>query len=98
MRRRGHDVCTTIAGIEIREGRFVRHIPAPGRALFVRSEEALENLRREGIEDGRVHFVGNMMIDMFVALEPTFRNAGSPRRRGVRSKDFVLATLQRAQR
>jgi len=31
--------------------------------LFTTEREALENLRREGIDAGRVHFVGNVMID-----------------------------------
>jgi UDP-N-acetylglucosamine 2-epimerase (non-hydrolysing) len=31
--------------------------------LFVTEESGLMNLRNEGIEDGKVHFVGNVMID-----------------------------------
>src|SRR3954447_7831519 len=36
--------------------------------LFLHSEEALENLRREGIEPDRMHFVGNTMIDTLIAV------------------------------
>jgi UDP-N-acetylglucosamine 2-epimerase (non-hydrolysing) len=36
--------------------------------LFVTEESGVENLRREGVADERVHFVGNLMID---ALEET---------------------------
>ena len=40
--------------------------------LFLRCEEAVENLRAEGIADERMHFVGNTMIESLVAMEPTF--------------------------
>ena len=45
--------------------------------LFLHSEEAIENLRSEGIADERMHFVGNTMIDTLVALERRFRAAGA---------------------
>ena len=44
--------------------------------LFLHSDEAIENLRAEGIADERMHFVGNTMIDTLVALEGRFRAAG----------------------
>ena len=55
--------------------------------LFIHSDEAIENLRAEGIPDERMHFVGNTMIDTLVALEERFRAAGAaarPRRRAGR--------------
>ena len=45
--------------------------------LFLHSDEAIENLRAEGIADERMHFVGNTMIDTLVALEDRFRGAGA---------------------
>src|SRR4051794_34386335 len=36
---------------------------AISRWLFVSERNGLENLRREGVPDDRVHFVGNVMID-----------------------------------
>src|SRR4051794_2808426 len=45
--------------------------------LFLHSDEAVENLRAEGIADDRMHFVGNTMIDTLVALEDRFRTAGA---------------------
>lgn len=35
--------------------------------LFVTEPSGVENLRREGVPDGRVHFVGNVMIDTLLA-------------------------------
>ena len=45
--------------------------------LFLHSDEAIENLRAEGIAEERMHFVGNTMIDTLVALEERFRAAGA---------------------
>jgi UDP-N-acetylglucosamine 2-epimerase (non-hydrolysing) len=63
--------------------------------LLVHSENAIDNLRAEGIDDGRIHFVGNTMIDTLVALEPIFRDRGAAERLGVRKGDFLLVTLHR---
>jgi UDP-N-acetylglucosamine 2-epimerase (non-hydrolysing) len=63
--------------------------------LFLHSEEAIENLRAEGIADERMHMVGNTMIDSLVALEGRFRQAGSAARLGVEPGSYVLVTLHR---
>ncbi len=38
--------------------------------LFTPSEDGNENLRREGIDQGKIHLVGNVMIDTLVSLLP----------------------------
>jgi UDP-N-acetylglucosamine 2-epimerase (non-hydrolysing) len=63
--------------------------------LFLHSEEAVENLRAEGIAERRMHFVGNTMIDTLVALEGRFREAGSAAKLGVEPGAFALVTLHR---
>jgi UDP-N-acetylglucosamine 2-epimerase (non-hydrolysing) len=63
--------------------------------LFLHSEEAIENLRAEGIPEERMHFVGNTMIDTLVALEERFRAAGTAARLGVEPGGYVLVTLHR---
>jgi UDP-N-acetylglucosamine 2-epimerase (non-hydrolysing) len=63
--------------------------------LFLHSEDAAENLRREGIGEERMHFVGNTMIDTLVALEDRFRAAGTPRRLGLADGGYLLVTLHR---
>jgi len=63
--------------------------------LFLHSEEAVGNLRAEGIPDERMHMVGNTMIDTLVALEERFRAAGSARRLGVEPGAYALVTLHR---
>jgi UDP-N-acetylglucosamine 2-epimerase (non-hydrolysing) len=63
--------------------------------LFLHSDEAIENLRAEGIGDERMHFVGNTMIDTLVALEDRFRAAGSAAKLGVEPGRYMLVTLHR---
>ncbi len=63
--------------------------------LFLHSEEAIENLRAEGVPDERMHFVGNTMIDTLVALEDRFRAAGAASKLGVEPGKYVLVTLHR---
>ncbi|HEY8809545.1 MAG TPA: UDP-N-acetylglucosamine 2-epimerase (non-hydrolyzing) [Solirubrobacterales bacterium] len=63
--------------------------------LFLHSDEAIENLRAEGIAEERMHFVGNTMIDTLVALEDRFRAAGSAAKLGVKPGEYALVTLHR---
>jgi UDP-N-acetylglucosamine 2-epimerase (non-hydrolysing) len=63
--------------------------------LFLHSDEAVENLRAEGVPEERMHFVGNTMIDTLVALEGRFRAAGTATRLGVEPGSFALVTLHR---
>jgi UDP-N-acetylglucosamine 2-epimerase (non-hydrolysing) len=63
--------------------------------LFLHSDEAIENLRAEGIPEARMHFVGNTMIDTLVALEERFRAAGAAAKLGVEPGAYALVTLHR---
>jgi UDP-N-acetylglucosamine 2-epimerase (non-hydrolysing) len=63
--------------------------------LFLHSDEAIENLRAEGVGEERMHFVGNTMIDTLVALEGRFRDLGTATRLGVEPGAYVLVTLHR---
>jgi UDP-N-acetylglucosamine 2-epimerase (non-hydrolysing) len=63
--------------------------------LFLHSDEAVDNLRGEGISDQRMHFVGNTMIDSLVAVESRFREVGAADRLGVQRGSYMLVTLHR---
>ena len=63
--------------------------------LFIHSEDAIENLRREGIGDDRMHFVGNTMIDSLVATQERFRSRRAAEGFGLSAGDYVLVTLHR---
>jgi UDP-N-acetylglucosamine 2-epimerase (non-hydrolysing) len=63
--------------------------------LFVHCEEAIENLRREGIAEERVHFVGNTMIDSLVGMEDRFRGLGAAQKLGLTRGEYLVVTLHR---
>jgi UDP-N-acetylglucosamine 2-epimerase (non-hydrolysing) len=63
--------------------------------LFLHSEEAIGNLRAEGLPDERMHFVGNTMIDTLVALEDRIRSAGAAAKLGLDPGSYMLVTLHR---
>src|SRR4051812_26916720 len=63
--------------------------------LLIHSDEAIANLRAEGISEDRIYFVGNTMIDSLVAVEPRFRALDAAGRFGARSGEYMLVTLHR---
>jgi UDP-N-acetylglucosamine 2-epimerase (non-hydrolysing) len=63
--------------------------------LFAHSEDAVDNLRREGIDQERIHLVGNTMIDTLCRLEPRFRELHVAEQLGLRPEGFILVTLHR---
>lgn len=63
--------------------------------LFVTEASGVENLRREGIPEHKVHLVGNVMIDTLVRLRDRAREAGVEVRRGLESGRYALATFHR---
>ena len=62
--------------------------------LFTTSPEALGNLLREGVDQGRVQFVGNPMIDTLVRLRDRFDGAAARQRFGL-GKRYGVVTLHR---
>ena len=63
--------------------------------LLTPSEDGGVNLRREGIADSRIKFVGNVMIDALVANLPRARSRPILDRLGLSEKRFVYVTLHR---
>jgi len=70
--------------------------------LYTTERTAADNLRREGIEDRRVHFAGNVMIDSLrmnleraVAPTDTLARAGADPSLVTSPPGFALATLHR---
>src|SRR4051795_1763242 len=62
---------------------------------FLHSEEAIENLRAEGVGDERMKFVGNTMIDTLVALQERIRERSAGASIGVKPGTYLLVTLHR---
>jgi len=63
--------------------------------LFTPSPDGDENLRAEGIDPSRIHFVGNVMIDSLMAALPRARESRIHARLELRPKEYALATLHR---
>lgn len=62
--------------------------------LFTTEESARENLAREGVENGRIHFVGNVMIDTLMAHRERALAMNTPAKLGLNGR-FGLLTLHR---
>ena len=62
--------------------------------LFTTEESARDNLLREGIEEDRIYFVGNVMIDTLLAHRERARALDAPSTYGL-SGPFGLVTLHR---
>jgi UDP-N-acetylglucosamine 2-epimerase (non-hydrolysing) len=63
--------------------------------LFVTEQSGIDNLRREGIPDERVHFTGNTMIDTLAHLMPRIDAARAPQALGLEPAGYAVATLHR---
>jgi UDP-N-acetylglucosamine 2-epimerase (non-hydrolysing) len=65
------------------------------KLLLTHSEDANENLRREGIDETRVRFVGNTMIDTLLATVDAARAQEEWRRWELTPHQYLLVTLHR---
>jgi len=65
------------------------------RWCFIHSPEAAANLMKEGVEDERVQFVGNTMIDTLVSLRPRVAESGVHAELGLERGRYLLVTLHR---
>jgi len=63
--------------------------------LLTPSRDAHPNLRAEGIEEERIVFVGNVMIDTLLHQLPDARRLDLPRSLGVPRGGYAVATLHR---
>ena len=63
--------------------------------LFVSEKSGLVNLKKEGIADDKVFFVGNIMIDSLVHYLSKIRKSAIYTEMGVNPKDYILVTFHR---
>jgi UDP-N-acetylglucosamine 2-epimerase (non-hydrolysing) len=63
--------------------------------LFTHSPEAAGHLTHEGIQDERIHYVGNTMIDTLVALGDRIDATDAAPRLGLARQGYLLVTLHR---
>jgi len=63
--------------------------------LFVSEQSDVDNLRNEGVDLDRVHFVGNVMIDTLLANREKAENSAVLQQFGLQPKTYSLITLHR---
>lgn len=63
--------------------------------LFVTERSGVENLRAEGVEEDRIHFVGNVMIDSLVRFREKARDRPVRRELELGDRDYLLMTMHR---
>ena len=63
--------------------------------MFTTSEHANRNLRAAGVPDGRIHFVGNTMIDTLLAHRHRFRLPSFWSEHGLHAGRYFVLTLHR---
>ncbi|MFZ1290818.1 MAG: UDP-N-acetylglucosamine 2-epimerase (non-hydrolyzing) [Melioribacteraceae bacterium] len=63
--------------------------------LFVTEKSGIENLKNEGISNGKVFFTGNVMIDSLAYFKPKIVNSDFLKKFELEPKNYVLVTLHR---
>ena len=63
--------------------------------LFTSEPAGAINLRREGVPDDRIHFVGNVMIDTLMAHRDRADGPGVARSMGLEPRGYAVLTLHR---
>jgi UDP-N-acetylglucosamine 2-epimerase (non-hydrolysing) len=63
--------------------------------LLATEPSGVENLRREGVTDGKVHLVGNVMVDTLLRHRAKADESNVLNSLGLKSKCFALVTLHR---
>ncbi len=63
--------------------------------LFVSERSGLVNLQREGVDEKKVFFVGNIMIDSLMQYREKAKHSNMTKKLGLKPKEFALVTLHR---
>jgi UDP-N-acetylglucosamine 2-epimerase (non-hydrolysing) len=63
--------------------------------FFITENSGIENLKREGVSDERLFFVGNTMIDSMVLFKDEIDKSDVLENLGLKAGDFALMTMHR---
>jgi UDP-N-acetylglucosamine 2-epimerase (non-hydrolysing) len=63
--------------------------------FFVTEQSGIHNLKKEGIDSEKVHFVGNVMIDTLLANREKAQESDVLRKLGLSPKEYGVITLHR---
>ena len=63
--------------------------------FFTTSEHANENLKKAGVEDNRIFYVGNTMIDTLLKQMPNFIKPMLFDKQNLKAKEYFVMTMHR---
>ncbi|MBN1803872.1 MAG: UDP-N-acetylglucosamine 2-epimerase (non-hydrolyzing) [Sedimentisphaerales bacterium] len=63
--------------------------------LFVTEQSGVDNLKREGVDAGKIHFVGNVMIDTLLSNKEKAERSDVLTKMNLKPKDYAVITLHR---
>ena len=63
--------------------------------LFITEKSGIENLKKEGVDDAKVHFTGNVMIDSLVYFLEKARESAILQQLELQAQQYALVTLHR---
>ncbi len=63
--------------------------------LFTTCRDADENLKKEGIAEEKIHFVGNVMIESLIRFKDRYEQLDVYKGYGLSAKEYALVTLHR---
>jgi len=63
--------------------------------FFTTSKSANQNLKREGVTEDKIHFVGNTMIDTLLKQMPNFAKPDFFEKLALRESEYIVMTLHR---
>jgi len=63
--------------------------------LFVTEESGIKNLRNEGINDKKIFFVGNVIIDCLIHNLEKIKQSDILKKLGLKQKEYILLTMHR---
>ncbi len=66
-----------------------------GDLLFVTEQSGVDNLKREGVHSGKIHFVGNVMIDTLLANRQKAEKSHILKKLGLEQRGYAVITLHR---
>ncbi len=63
--------------------------------LFVSEESGIINLRKEGIEESKIYFVGNVMIDTLISNRDKINKSNILKRMSLIKNEYIVTTFHR---
>jgi len=63
--------------------------------LFVTEKSGMENLKHEGVDDSKIHFVGHVMIDSLINFLPKADKSNILSKFSLEKNNYILVTMHR---